>query len=357
MAEDRFRSAFLLLLVIAVTLAFGAVLRPFATTILLAAILSGLVRPLYTRLERAFNGRRPLAAGVTLLLVLTLVIVPLFGVSTVVINQAMRVSERITPVIEQMVSEPGWLGERVQRLPGFERIEPFREQILTRLADVANRVGSTLVGWLSSGTLSTVNFVFQFFLLLYTMFFLLMDGPRLWRQILRHLPLTERDQLQMTERFLSVTRATVKGTLIIGLVQGSLSGLAFAVVGIPDALFWGVVMALLSVLPVVGGALVWVPACVILLLGGHPMRAVSLAAFCSLVVGSVDNLLRPRLVGRDTRMPDVVVLFSTLGGLAVLGASGFIIGPILAGMFITCWEIFTASRHPEMNPVITDGEE
>ncbi len=175
---------------------------------------------------------------------------------------------------------------------------------------------------MSSTTRGTVTFVFHFFLMLYTMFFLLMDGRSMLRALLNHLPLNDDDREQMTSRFMSVTRATVKGTIIIGIIQGGLAGLAFRVVGIPDALFWSLVMVVLSILPAIGGALVWVPACIILAANGEVMKAVLLAAFCALIVGSVDNLLRPRLVGRDTKMHDLVILFSTLGGILAFGPVG-----------------------------------
>jgi predicted PurR-regulated permease PerM len=135
----------------------------------------------------------------------------------------------------------------------------------------------------------------------------------------------------------------VKGTIIIGIVQGSLSALAFRLVGIPDAFFWGVVMIVMSVLPVVGGAIVWVPAAIVLVATGEVWNGVLLTLFCSLIVGSVDNVLRPRLVGADTKMHDLVILFSTLGGIVAFGPIGFIIGPIVAGLFVTTWDIFTVT--------------
>lgn len=353
MPERRYRKAFLLLLVVLATVSFVVILESFLVTILMAAVFAGLARPLFVRLERLFRGRRPLASAVTLLLLLSLIVVPLAGVLGVVVSQAIRVTGSITPVVQRFINEPTLLDDQLRRLPGFDRLEPYRGQILTTAGDVVNSIGSFLIASLSSGTIGTVSFVFQAVLGLYTMFFLLMDGPGLWKGIVRHLPLTDDDERQMTERFLSVTRATVKGTLIIGLVQGALSGFAFWLVGIPDAMFWGVVMALLSILPMIGGALVWVPACLVLLATGAWIRALVLAAFCSLVVGSVDNLLRPRLVGRDTKMHDLVILFSTLGGLAVFGAVGFIVGPILAGLVITTWHIFAiAYGQPDLPAVV-----
>jgi predicted PurR-regulated permease PerM len=343
MTEARFRKTFLLLLVIAISVCFLAMLRPFLTTILLAAIFSGLAHPLYSRILRVVRGNRPLASALTLLLTLILVVVPMLAILGVVVNQALRVTESITPVIERLVNEPTYIDQQLQRIPGMERLVPYRDQIVTRLGDVVSAVGTFLVASLSSTTRGTVTFVFHFFLMLYTMFFLLMDGQSILRSLLNHLPLNDDDREQMTHRFMSVTRATVKGTIIIGIIQGGMAGLAFRVVGIPDALFWSLVMVVLSILPAIGGALVWVPACIILAANGEIARAVSLAVFCALIVGSVDNVLRPRLVGRDTKMHDLVILFSTLGGILAFGPVGFIIGPILAGLFVTSWEIFAVA--------------
>jgi predicted PurR-regulated permease PerM len=279
----------------------------------------------------------------TLTLTLALVMIPLLAILGVVVNQAIRVTESIGPVVERFVKEPTFFDEQFRRLPGMDRLEPYREQILTNLGNVVNAVGTFLVGSLSDTTRGTVTFIFHFFLLLYTMFFLLMDGESILRALLRHLPLHDDDKEQMKDRFMSVTRATIKGTIIIGIIQGGLSGVAFRAVGIPDAIFWSVVMMVLSILPAIGGALVWVPACIILAATGQVLKAVLLAAFCALIVGSIDNLLRPRLVGRDTKMHDLVILFSTLGGIIAFGPVGFIVGPILAGIFVTCWEIFAVA--------------
>jgi predicted PurR-regulated permease PerM len=346
--KARFRKSFLLGLVIVTSAAFAWMLQTFLVTILLSAIFSGLVYPVFWRLTMALKGRKHLASTLTLLGVLLLVVLPLAALLTVVINQAIRVTENIQPVVQRIVNEPSYLDQQIGRVPGFERIAPYRDQIVARAGDAVNLVGGFLIASVSEATRMTVTFVFHFFIMLYTMFFLLVDGPRMLDTIIGYLPLRPRDAGQMKERFVSITRATIKGTIVIGIVQGALSGLAFRIVGIPDVLFWTVMMIVLSILPLVGGALVWVPAALFLVVTGEFWRGVILAGFCALIVGSIDNVLRPRLVGQDTKMHDLLILFSTLGGIIVFGPLGFIVGPILAGIFLSAWELFGAAYHDEL---------
>jgi predicted PurR-regulated permease PerM len=172
------------------------------------------------------------------------------------------------------------------------------------------------------------------------MFFFLLDGREILRRVLYYLPLAPAEEAQLLERFVSVTRATLKGSLLIGIIQGALGGVAFLVAGVPGAALWGTVMVVLSLVPAIGAAAVWVPAVLYLFLDRRVGAAVALLAWCVLVVSTVDNLLRPRLVGRDARMSDLLILISTLGGIVVFGAVGFIVGPIVAALFVTIWHIY-----------------
>jgi predicted PurR-regulated permease PerM len=348
MTDLRFRRGFLLFLVTLMTLGLIWVLWSFLLTILMAALMTGLVRPFYLRLARWMGDRRAAASAITIVLILVLVVVPLVVLVGVVVNQAVRVTAGIGPVVQRLASEPTFLDQQLQKLPYGDRLGPYREMILSRGGDIVGGVGTFLVGSLSNTTMSTVTFVFQFFILLYSMFFLLMDGPGMLRGILTYLPLHDDEKARMVARFMSITRATIKGTIVIGIIQGGLSGLAFWFIGIPAALFWTVVMVVMSILPAVGGALVWVPAAVVLLALGQVWKAIFLVVFCGLIVGSIDNLLRPRLVGRDTKMHDLMILFSTLGGIIAVGPIGFIIGPLLAGLFTTSWEIFAVAFREDL---------
>ena len=191
------------------------------------------------------------------------------------------------------------------------------------------------------------------FILLYSMFFFLMDGDKLLKRILFYLPLQEADERRLLEKFTKVTRATLKGTVVIGVLQGGLAGLAFFVVGIQGAVFWGTIMVVLSIIPGIGTALVWVPAAIVLAAGGYMIKAIGLAVFCAVVVGSVDNFLRPLLVGRDTQMHELLILFGTLGGIFMFGIVGFIVGPIVAALFTTIWEIYGVVFSDVLPPVST----
>lgn len=340
-ADTSFRKVFLLLLVGGMTLVLLVLLRAFLLTIVVAAVMAGLLRPFYVRLRARVRGRAPLAAGITVLLTLLVIIVPLLAIGGLVASQAASITESIRPIIDKSIHSPTYLDQQLQRLPGYDRyLEPYRAEILTKAGDVVNSIGGFLMSSLSSTTLSTVAFIANFFIALYAMFFLLIDGPGMLTAILDHLPLHADEKTLLTDRFMSITRATIKGTLVVGVIQGTLNGLAFWVAGIPSVAFWTVLMIVLSIIPIVGAALIWVPACIVLFAMGSVGKAVLLALFCSLIVGSVDNVLRPWLVGRDTKLHDLVILFSTMGGLLVIGPLGFIIGPVLAGLFVTSWQIF-----------------
>jgi len=348
MTETRFRQAFLLLLVAAISAAFVAMIRAFLVTILLSAIFAGLSYPVYQWMFRRLGGHRAAAAIATLVLLLTLVVAPLLAVLGAGASEALRVSETIRPGLQRLVDQPGEFDKHLRAVPGYERIEPYRAFILTKAGEMVGGTSTFLFAVLSATTRATGLFLFDFFVLLYTMFFFLTGGPALLEAVLAYLPLTAADKQRMVGKFVSVTRATLKGTILIGAVQGLLGGLAFWAAGFDGAIFWGTVMTVLSIVPGIGAALVWVPASIMLMATGEMWRGVGLALFCGLVVGTVDNALRPRLVGQDTKMHELLIFFSTLGGLLLFGAMGFILGPILAALFVTAWEMFGIAFRNEL---------
>jgi len=354
--ENRFRRAFLLVFVLGITVLFLGLIRSFLLTILLAAIFAGLGYPLFLRLVTTFRGRRPLAALATLLIGFFALAAPLALVGYMVTLEAIRLTQNVRPWLTQVSQQPTSLAPLFDRLPFANHLLPYREQLLEKVGEWGSSLGRIIVSSLSNTTLGTVQALFTLFILAYTVFFLLLDGPEILQSVRKFLPLRQGERDLLLDKFVSVTRATLKGTLVIGAAQGTLAGLAFWVAGVDHAIFWGAIMVVLSVIPMLGGAIVWVPVCIVLALTGHWVKAVSLAAFCALVVGSIDNVLRPRLVGRDTQMHDLMILFSTLGGIVVFGVVGFIIGPIIAALFQASWGLFGLAFADNLPPVERAGD-
>jgi len=330
----------LLLLVLFISALFLSMIRQFLMAIFLAGIFSALAYPLYKRLETWFRGLRVLASLCTLVLIVLVIILPLGGLMGVVTAQAIKVGQAVKPWVERQLSEPDAISNLIQSLPYIDNIEPYRNQIFQKAGEMVGALSGFLIGRLQSVTYGTVNFLFMLFIMLYTMFFFLMDGDKLIHKMLYYLPLEDHDERRMLDKFTSVTRATLKGTAVIGVIQGVLGGVAFAVVGIPSAVFWGTIMAVLSFIPGIGSVLVWGPAVIILAVSGSFIKAIGLGIFCAAVVGSIDNFLRPVLVGKDTQMHELMILFGTLGGIIMFGVLGVIIGPIIAALFVTVWEIY-----------------
>lgn len=335
----RFRSAFVLLLALAVTAAFLLTIQGFLMSLLVAVVLTGLCRPIDRRLLKAIGARPSASAALTVLSLTLFLFVPMFLLAVLVAGQALEISETAQPwVTEQLASRSGPDAATGLVLP--EILQPYEPRIIEKAGELAGSIGGFLVGALAHATRGTVTFIFLSFVTLYATFFFLRDGQQLLDRLLRVMPLSPEHEERMVAQFLSVSRATVKGTLVIGIVQGGLAGLAFAIAGIGGAAFWGVVMAVLSIIPGLGTAVIWVPAVIYLLTTGQTVAGIALAIWCGAVVGTADNVLRPTLVGRDTQMPDLLILLSTLGGLMLFGAVGIVVGPLVAALFMTVWDIY-----------------
>jgi predicted PurR-regulated permease PerM len=345
----------LLMLVGGITLTFLAMIKPFIMAVLLAGIFSSLAQPAYRRFVLWFSGRRSAASIVTLAMIILVIILPLGFLLGLVTGEAIKVGESISPWVQDKLNNPDEVVVWLQGLPYYDKIAPYEDDILTRAGQMVGIFSKFLINNLSHATTGTVQFLFMMMIMLYSMYFFLMDGGKLIDLILYYLPLEDKEERRLLEKFSSVTRATLKGTAVIGILQGGLAGLAFAVVGIPSAVFWGTLMVVLSVIPGIGTGLIWVPAVVILIAGGSLGKGIGLAIFCGLVVGSIDNVIRPRLVGKDTQMPDLLILLGTMGGIMMFGVLGLILGPIVAALFVTIWEIYgTVFRDvlpPGRNPV------
>lgn len=339
--REKFRRRVLLLTVVVISLVFLFMIRGYLKALFLAAVFSAMASPLNRWIVRRIGDRQALAAVITLLMLILVVILPLSGFLGIVAAQAVELSENVIPWVQEKIKDPSSLHFGLPTwLPFQERLQPYTQQIASKLGEAAGSIGKFLFNSISAGTRGTATFFLNLFIMLYAMFFFLMQGESMGSGLLANLPLSKKDKERLVDKGISVARATIKGTLVIGIVQGFLAGTAFAVVGIKGAAFWATIMAVLSIIPAVGTALVWIPAVIYLLLTGQAAAGIGLLVWCAAVVGSVDNLLRPRLVGSDTEMPDLLILLSTLGGLSMFGAVGLVIGPVIAGIFLTVWDIY-----------------
>lgn len=339
---------FLALLVV-VTIAFGWILLPFYGAVFWGSVLAILFAPFYRKLLIKMKQRRNLAALTTLVLVLVLVILPLTLITISMVKQGMLVYDNIRSgqlnfgvYFQQTVAAlPQWVVRLLERF-GIGDIATLQET-LSRAATQ----GSQLIAKqaISIGQ-NTFDFLIGFGIMLYLLYFLLRDGNDLSTRIREAIPLTPVHKRHLFTKFTTVIRATVKGNIAVAAAQGALGGLIFWILGVQGALLWGVLMAFLSLLPAIGAALIWGPVAIYFLATGALWQGFTLIAFCVLVIGLVDNIMRPILVGKDTQMPDYVVLISTLGGMSLFGLNGFVIGPVIAAMFMSAWDLFSAAQHP-----------
>ena len=340
MTENTVPRAFFFALLIAVTLAFLWLIRGLLQPIFWAIALGIVVYPIQGWILRRVRGRESLAAMLSVLLVVVVVILPLVGVGAAVTREAAGLYQRVDA---GQLGIQGLYREAQEHLPQImallERIgvDPARlEAQMSEAAVNASRFIASRAVAIGQDTLRATMF---FFLMLYLLFFFLRDGTRMLDGVVRALPLGDVRERQLLARFAEVSRATIKGTIVVGMVQGAIGGIAFALVGIGAPVLWGVVMALASIVPAVGPAIVWLPAAIVLIVNQHLIAGIVLILIGVLVIGLVDNLLRPILVGRDARMPDYLILLATIGGLAGFGLAGIIIGPIIAAFFLSIWQM------------------
>ncbi len=340
MKRESVNRLVLLFLVAIISAVFLTMIHRFLMPIFMAGLVSAMAAPGHRWITERIGGRENIGSALIILAIIFLILGPLTLLVSVVVAQAIGVGQSITPFIQGLINEPTVMSTYLEKLPYYQEMLPYRDIILQKAGEIVGNLTSFLINSLSSVTKLTVNAIFGSIIMLYTMFYFLTMGDVLLKKILYFLPLHDREEQRLLGRFTSVARATIKGTLIIGLMQGALCGLSFFLAGIQGSVFWGTVMAVASIIPAFGTAIVWVPALVILAVTGDFTGVIILLVGCGAIAGNLDNIARPRLVGKDTEMHDLYILFSTLGGISMFGILGIIIGPIIAALFITIWEIY-----------------
>lgn len=342
----------LLLLLITVSLAFAWILLPFYGAIFWGIVLAILFAPLQRRLLKFTRHRRNLAALSTLLLFLIVVFFPFALIATSLLQEGTVFYQKIRSgqldfsiYFQQVIASlPGWISNLLSRF-GVTDISTLKDTLSTAATQGSQFIAAKA---LNIGQL-TAEFVISIGIMLYLLFFLLRDGSSVTEKIKQAIPLHREHKRQLFSKFTTVIRATVKGNIVVAAAQGTLGGAMFWFLDIQGALLWGVLMAVMSLLPAIGAGLIWAPVAIYFLITGAIWQGVTLIIYGILVIGLVDNILRPILVGKDTQMPDYVVLISTLGGISIFGLNGFVIGPVIAALFIATWDLFTSEKEATDN--------
>lgn len=339
--SNTFQQGFVLLLLFIALAVFIGMIHEFLIALVLAAIFSGLLYPFYLKLFYYFKNRAALAAATTLIIVAFAFGLPLGGLTGIVTSEAIQITKKARPIVKEVLDNNLSLGEQLPEwLPFKEKLEPFHETIVKKASEATNAMGSWLISSLSSATKGTVGFFISLFIMFYAMFHFLIHGPQLLRTLSSLLPLSEEDRSEVMGRGLMVTRASLKGIIIVGFFEGILVGLGFWVTGIEGSAFWGSVVFLLAAIPGLGASLIWFPAAVYLLFIGSTGWGIGLVVWGVLIVGMVDNIVRPWIVGNDAKLPDLVILISIFGGILSFGPLGIIIGPVIAALLDTILNIY-----------------
>lgn len=340
------RAGFLLFLG-AITVLLAVIAWPFLTPLFWAMLAAIMFQPLFRRVLSNMGGKRNRAAFVTLLVITFAVIVPLMIIGSMIVKQAtgiyLALQEQQLDAGEYFRWGYDALPTRLQAMvdnSGYGDFEVLQARFLDMLRESVGLIASKALE-IGGGVL---GFALSFAVGLYVTFFLLRDGERLTATVQSSLPLDPAIAERLVRSFVAVTRATIKGSIVVGMVQGALGAITFWIVGLPAALLFGLLMAIVSLLPAVGPAIVWVPAAIYLLATGALWQGLVVIGSGVLVIGLADNALRPILVGRDTGLPDWVILVTTLGGIAALGITGIVVGPVVAGLFITGWTLLRDQR-------------
>jgi len=340
------QKVFLLLLAV-VTIAFVWILTPYSGAVFWGVVLAILFAPLYRRLLNTTRQKPTLAALLTLLSIVVMVIIPVALISASLVQQAAGIYAMVSSghidfglYFRQIIGVlPHWLIGLLERFD-ITSLATLQQ----KLSSVAAQASQFMAKYALNFASNTFDFLVSLIIMLYLLFFLLRDGYAMAGRIKTAVPMSRKYKQRLFGNFTTVIRATVKGNVLIAIVQGALGGLIFWLLGVQAPLLWAVVMAFLSLLPAVGAAIVWAPVAVYFLVTGQVWQGVVLIAFCVIVIGLVDNFLRPVLVGKDTKLPDYMVLLSTIGGMALFGVNGFVIGPVIAALFVAAWDLFATAE-------------
>ncbi|GGG92755.1 AI-2E family transporter [Glycocaulis albus] len=332
---------------LALTGLFVWMVKDYLGAVFLAAVLALMLTAAQNGLTARLGDRPRVSAALVMVSVILIGLVPLSILAVIVVREALQISESLTPFVQDQVTAWRDAGGGVPEwVPWREEVVRYQGEIASQIGSFASTAGRVFINAMTSAAGSTLVIFLNVIVFLYALYFFLVHGRAMTATTLQLLPLRPRDRILLAGRAVSTIRATIKGTLVIGLVQGTVTGLALAIAGVPGAAFWGALAGLLSVIPGIGTPLVWGPAAAWLIFHDQMIAGIVLGVFGFIVIMNIDNFLRPRLVGKDAKMSDLMVLISTLGGLTLFGAMGIIIGPMIAALFSAVWHVYARAYAP-----------
>lgn len=339
---------FFIILAVATAAAFF-ILKPFLTALAVAAILAAVFQRPYKYFLKITRNRKGTSAILTSILIILIIVIPFFLVIGLVAGEVASLVKTISTEGSTLGNQFSQAVQYIRNLPviqSFNLEESFeQEEIIGSLKNI----GQGALAAIQKAYQSVVHFVFMLFVMLFSLYYFFIDGRRVINKIMYLSPLKDVHEELLVEKFISISRSTLKSMIAVGLVQGTIGALVFAIAGVSSPVLWGAVMAVFSVIPLAGTGIIWVPAGIIMIFLGNIWEGVFILAVGGGVISTIDNLLRPKLVGRDTQMHPLLIFFSILGGIAFVGISGFIIGPILVAFFLTLWEIYAVEFKGQLN--------
>lgn len=332
---------FFFAILIGVTALAFFVAKPFLVPFLIAAILVHLFQPVYRNILKITGNRKGISSGITCLIIAVIIITPIIFISVLVVNEIKGVVLDISSDSASFGKIVGAINGKLSETPFVKNLNPQKYITAEGILAAVKSFSQNTLSILQNTYRGVVHFIFVTFIMFFSLFYLFIDGGRLARTVMKLSPLKDKYEEILLQKFSSIVRATLKGTTLIAILQGALGGILFWATGVASPALLGILMTISSVIPSIGSGLVWLPVGIIMIILGNYAAGLIILLVGALFISTIDNFIRPKLIGRDTQMHPLLILFSTLGGIAFFGISGFIAGPIVMSLFVALWDIYS----------------
>jgi predicted PurR-regulated permease PerM len=347
-AEDKREKVRWLILLSGVALAFylcWLMLQPFVRVLLWGLVLTSAFGPVHRRIRQRIKNQ-DIAALVSCFAVVLTIGIPTALIGLALVRELAPAFETLQAMISSLLDPNSpvigkltqWLSER-----GVD-IAAVKQQAIEQAQAAMGEVTTNSIGYVRGILGGIAGVIIEAFFVFFTMFYLFRDGAKLWAALANALPLRGKTMNQMIVRIREVISASVYGVFVIAVIQGTLGGIAFWFIGLPSAVVWGLVMTFMSLIPLAGSFVVWVPAAIYLAITGSWGAAIGLSLWGTIVIGLVDNFMRPKLVGEKAKLHELFIFFAVLGGLQLFGIVGLFLGPVILAIALA---LFDAFLHPD----------